>query len=161
MLRKESEDRPAEGGVLRAATIGRTLGVSVAIGSMVVFGWFALDESRTSRLQAQVFSELTGQAAVRVEPGPSDALLPAPVGPYDHRMGYASLPEFLKRLETAGFEVVEQARASMQLVRLTQWGLFAPYREKGQGGLTLFDRNGQPLHDAALLSINANKSNLR
>lgn len=148
MQRKESEDRPVEGGGgLRIATIGRTVGVSVAIGSVIVFGWFALDESRTSRLQAQVFSELAGQAAVHMKPGPSDALLPPPVGPYDHRMGYASLPEFLKRLEGAGFEVIEQARASMQLVRLTQWGLFAPYREKGQAGLALFDRNGQPMHD--------------
>jgi membrane peptidoglycan carboxypeptidase len=74
-------------------------------------------------------------------------MLPAS-GPYDQRLGYARLPEFVKRLEGAGFRVERQARLARGLRRVREWGLFPTYREKSQAGLRILDREERLLYAA-------------
>lgn len=69
-------------------------------------------------------------------------------GPYDTRLGYVGLPEFIKRLKQQGFEVTQQARISEDMVRIHDLGLYLPYAEKSVGGLGLLDCRGEPLLEA-------------
>jgi hypothetical protein len=67
-------------------------------------------------------------------------------GPYDYRLGYASLPRFTSRLEASGDRIAEQARDSNSYMLLTGLGLYPMYREKDQTGLEILDGAGQPIY---------------
>jgi membrane peptidoglycan carboxypeptidase len=108
----------------------------------------AVDEVRTSRQQADWLAERTRGLSFRVEPGPSDAIRFAGDGPYDQRLGYHQLPKLVERLRQQGFDVTAQARMSPAMLELTAEGLFTPYREKAQAGLTVQDCRGDPLFQA-------------
>lgn len=105
----------------------------------VLLSWI---ETRTSRIQAQVFSEIARQATVHMEPGPNPEAHFPTYGPYDRRLGYTRIPEFLSSLQTRGFEVASQARSSFVLNQLSNWGVFPVYQEKSRSGLYILDRNG-------------------
>jgi len=77
-----------------------------------------------------------------VDSGRADNPAPVGAGPLDVRLGYASLPDVIGRLEQRGFQVMSQARVSDRFHRIAELGLFPPYDEKTQAGLTLFGRNG-------------------
>lgn len=112
---------------------------------IAVLGWFVAEELRTSRLQARHLATLAAENQFALEDG-AGALLPAPVGPYDTRLGYNQMPAFVSRLTERGFVVTRQARPSARMVELTDLGLFPIYREKNQGGLQLLDCQALPLH---------------
>ena len=120
------------------------IGAGLAVGGG--FALFVLDELKTSRLQSALWRDLAEGARFSVEDGASDAIRFPRTGPYDERLGYHQLPGYIDRLAPQGYVVTRQARMSPRLLELQDYGLFAPYREKNQAGLTVRD-----CRDAALL----------
>jgi membrane peptidoglycan carboxypeptidase len=106
----------------------------------------ALVEIRTSFVQALVLSRVARTLTYRVERGPSPSVRFPRSGPYDERLGYTRLPDFVDRLEAAGYRVDGQARLSPGLERLAAWGLYPPYPEKTRAGLEVLDRDDRPLY---------------
>jgi membrane peptidoglycan carboxypeptidase len=82
-----------------------------------------------------------------VAPGASPSARFPNAGESDKRLGYTHLPRAIERLEAAGFEVAAQARWSRRLEYLVDAGLYAPYRRKQTGGLTIRDRLGEDVHN--------------
>lgn len=111
--------------------------------------WWAAREVRTSALQAQFFSSLVGKLKYTLEPGPSAAIRFPQDSPYDERLGYASLPEFVDKLKVKDYEVTAQARFSPKMVQLADLGVFTTYREKTQAGLAIYDCRSEPLFAAS------------
>jgi membrane peptidoglycan carboxypeptidase len=110
--------------------------------SLAAAGVFVADEMKTSDLQARLFSSIDEKVSYQAEPGPSPVIHFPESGPYDQRLGYALLPDVLKRLQEHGLTIEAQARLSPTLLNLMERGFNAPYSEKSQAGLTLFDRDG-------------------
>lgn len=117
--------------------------------ALVLIG-LGLYELRSSTLQANLFSSLAANMKFQVEPGPSAAAaIRYPQGsPYDERLGYSGMPEFLTKLQSRDFRIESQARMSADMTGLIDMGLFAPYREKTQVGLTILDCRKQALFAA-------------
>jgi len=109
---------------------------------------FAVYESRTSHMQAKFFADLARKISYRVEKGPSDAIRFPSASPYDERLGYSNLPNYLAKLKTRDYVVEAQARMSPKMVELADMGLFATYHEKTRAGLDILDHSGQPLFSA-------------
>jgi membrane peptidoglycan carboxypeptidase len=123
----------------RLAAIGA--GIAVALALLLAIA----DEIATSRRQAAWFASLAHRLTYAVEAGPADAIRFPSAGPYDERLGYARLPQFVARLEREGFAVDAQARMSPALAAVADAGLFPPYREKAQAGLEMRDCRGRTL----------------
>ena len=124
------------------------IAAGVGVGVVAAVGILVGAEIRSSYLQASLFARLASQAKYWVERGPSPSIRYTRTGPYDHRLGYADLPDFLNRLRARDYAVAEQARISPALAATMEWGLFAPYREKTQAGLSVLDCRGEPLFSA-------------
>ncbi|MGN4071045.1 transglycosylase domain-containing protein [Burkholderia gladioli] len=105
-------------------------------------------EFATSRWQARYLSSLASDVGYTVGDGPSDSIRYPLDGPYDTRLGYSQLPAFEQRLAARGYSIAAQARDSARLLSLADEGLFLPYDEKDQAGLTLRDASGAPIYDA-------------
>jgi len=121
--------------------------IGAGLGVMGGLCWFTVDELKTSRLQSALWRDLGSGAGFSVDAGASDAIRFPHTGPYDERMGYHDLPAFIERLEPQGYAITRQARMSPRLIELQERGLFTPYREKNQAGLTVRDcRNTALLH---------------
>ncbi|WLI89970.1 transglycosylase domain-containing protein [Massilia sp. R2A-15] len=113
-----------------------------------LFAWWLVQETRTSSLQAQVFSGIAQKISYKVEPGPSSTIRFPSDSPYDERLGYANMPDYLAKLKSHDYEVTAQARLSPKMVELADMGLFATYREKTRVGLDIFDYKNQPIFTA-------------
>ncbi|MES2017171.1 MAG: transglycosylase domain-containing protein [Pseudomonadota bacterium] len=113
----------------------------------VAVAW-VLRESQTSATQARVFAKMAQQLSYKVEPGPSKTIRFPHDSPYDERLGYANLPDYLDKLKTHDFLIDAQARISPKMVELADMGLFATYREKTKVGLSILDCKSQPLFSA-------------
>jgi membrane peptidoglycan carboxypeptidase len=109
---------------------------------------FAVYESRTSAMQARFFAGLAKKISYRVEKGPSDAIRFPASSPYDERLGYSNLPNYLAKLKTRDYVIESQARMSPKMVELADMGLFATYHEKTRAGLDILDYSGEPLFSA-------------
>jgi membrane peptidoglycan carboxypeptidase len=109
---------------------------------------FAVYESRTSSMQARFFAGMAKKISYRVEKGPSDAIRFPAASPYDERLGYANLPNYLEKLKTRDYVIASQARMSPKMVELADMGLFATYHEKTRAGLDILDASGEPLFSA-------------
>ena len=118
------------------------------LAAIVIAGRLVQIEVETSRLQATYLSELGQDISYAVAEGPSDSIRFPAGGPYDERLGYASLPIFEKRLLERGLSVTAQAHDSATMASVADHGLFLPYDEKDQAGLRLFDETGTLLYDA-------------
>ncbi|MGF6753576.1 transglycosylase domain-containing protein [Paraburkholderia sp. GAS42] len=116
--------------------------------ALATAGRLAQIEINTSRLQARYLTGLGRDIAFSVADGASNSIRFPASGPYDVRLGYASLPTFEQRLTARGFAVTAQARDSARMVSLADDGLFLPYDEKDQGGLLLYDASGTLLFGA-------------
>ncbi|MGS0741845.1 transglycosylase domain-containing protein [Glaciimonas sp. GG7] len=114
--------------------------------SVVAVIYCTADEVRTSRLQARYLARLGHDLTFVVAPGPSPSIHYSDAGPYDLRMGYAQLPAYLKRLIAANYSVSAQARLSPRMREMVAHGLYLPYPEKDQAGLSVFDCNGLPMY---------------
>jgi membrane peptidoglycan carboxypeptidase len=111
--------------------------------------WWMLQEMRTSAMQAKYFSNLVGKLSYKVEPGPSSAIRFPHDSPYDERLGYANLPDYLGKLKARDYEVAAQARFSPKMVELSDLGVFTTYREKTRTGLNIVDCRAEPLFTAS------------
>jgi membrane peptidoglycan carboxypeptidase len=120
-------------GAIRIATAGIIL---------IVIG-FLLDEIHTSERQARFFSNLAKGMTFDLSEGAFRPFLPSPLGPYDKRLGYAFLPDIIRRLEERGFQIIRQARVSESMYWLREWGIFPVYHEKIAAGLKILDRDGE------------------
>ncbi|MBV4485297.1 penicillin-binding protein [Pseudomonas sp. SWRI153] len=112
----------------------------------VVVGLAASREMRTSRFQARELSHYAASLTYKLEPGPSEAIRYPGNGPFDLRLGYSSLDEFLPRLLKRNYVIAQQARFSPALLSYTDKGLFVPYSEKIQAGLSITDCRAAPLY---------------
>ncbi|WP_240636177.1 transglycosylase domain-containing protein [Caldimonas tepidiphila] len=123
-------------------------GLSVLAVASAAGAWLAADEMRTSRLQAKRLAPLAREVSFRVEPGPSPSIRFPATGPYDERLGYRQLPQFIETLVGDGFQITAQSRMSPTMIELAGHGLFPAYREKAQAGLELHDCRGDSLYAA-------------
>ncbi len=139
-----------------ASTRGWAGFLSVALRRMLMVLGFSLAgfglgglmarELLSSALEAKYLARAAQQMTWQVLPGPSDEFRYPGRGPYDLRLGYSKLPGYLERLQNSGWRIVGQARISGQMARAADLGLFLPYHEKDQAGLTLFDSDRRPLY---------------
>ncbi|AVB21701.1 penicillin-binding protein [Pseudomonas avellanae] len=104
-------------------------------------------ESRSSRLQAREFSRFAASLSYSMQPGPSHDVVYPGDGPFDKRLGYSSLDEFLPRLLKRDYVITRQTQFSPELMRYVQHGFFVPYEEKTQAGLSITDCRGAPLYE--------------
>ena len=107
---------------------------------------FLYDEVTHSRVQAAELHRWADRLRHELAPGPSDRIQFPAHGPFDERMGYTRIPTFTQRLAERGFEVAQQSRHSDALLHYQQRGLFAPYAEKAQAGLTVLDCRREPIY---------------
>ncbi len=103
-------------------------------------------ELLSSALEAKYLVKTAQKMTWQMKPGPSERIRYPGEGPYDMRLGYSKLPDYLARLDQAGWQIDQQAKISMQMERADDLGLFLPYHEKDQAGLSLLDSDGKPLH---------------
>jgi membrane peptidoglycan carboxypeptidase len=80
-----------------------------------------------------------------VLPGPSESIRYTRSGPYDERLGYSRIPDFVEQSKSQDFEIKAQARPSKTYVALSDLGAFPMYREKNAAGLEVLDHNGTSL----------------
>ncbi|WP_460370238.1 transglycosylase domain-containing protein [Pseudomonas sp. Tul1A2] len=112
----------------------------------IVVGLAAAKEMRTSRFQSRELSQYAASLTYKLEPGPSEAIRYPGNGPFDMRLGYSALDEFLPRLLKRNYVVTQQTRFSPALLSYTDKGLFVPYSEKIQAGLSITDCRAAPLY---------------
>jgi membrane peptidoglycan carboxypeptidase len=105
-------------------------------------------ETETSAYQAEQLAKLARDLHWEIKNGPNGGVQLPQSGPYDLRLGYSRLPEFIQKLNERGFHVRAQAKISPRMEELVARGLFVPYREKSQTGLKIVDGTGQPLYRA-------------
>jgi len=113
---------------------------------VVAFAVFAAWEMRTSTLQAWYFTRVAEETVWGVESGPSPSIVFPEYGPTDQRLGYTEVPRMADSLRANGFDIVRQVRVSERFADVVARGVFPPYVEKVQGGLTLLDRRGTVIH---------------
>lgn len=104
-------------------------------------------ELQTSFLQSRYFSRWAEELSYTVQAAPGEIVFPE-AGPYNFRQGFSRLPDFSSRLREQGYRIARQARFSPRLVEYARWGGHPPFQEKIQSGLTILDRNGDPIYVA-------------
>jgi len=120
-----------------------SLGILLLIVGLVgLIAW----ELLSSALEAKYLVKTAQKMTWQIRPGPSNRIRYPGQGPYDVRLGYSKLPDYLARLDKAGWQIEEQAKISIQMARADDLGLFLPYHEQDQAGLTLLDSDGKPLY---------------
>ncbi len=113
---------------------------------LIVLGLAAAKEMRTSKFQAREISKYAASLKYELQPGPSDAIRYPGAGPFDQRLGYSTLDEFLPRLLKRNYVVSAQIRFSPALMKYSDKGFFVPYAEKIQAGLSITDCRAAPLY---------------
>lgn len=113
---------------------------------LIVLGLAAAKEMRTSKFQSREVSQFAASLTYDMQRGPSEAIRYPGAGPFDQRLGYSSLNEFLPRLIKRDYVVASQTRFSQKLMDYTDKGLFVPYAEKIQAGLSITDCRAAPLY---------------
>lgn len=114
--------------------------------TLIALGFAASKEMRTSKLQAREFSKFAASLSYSMQPGPSDSIFYPGAGPFDRRLGYSSLGEFLPRLFKRDYLIQSQTRFSEDLLDYSEKGFFVPYSEKIQAGLSITDCRAAPLY---------------
>jgi membrane peptidoglycan carboxypeptidase len=113
---------------------------------IAVLAFLVSDELKTSAQQASYLAHLGKDIGFPLRAGPAPSVRYPNSGPYDRRLGYSQLPLFLDRLRTRGYTVTEQAVPSATMNALVNYGLNAPYLEKDQAGLQVFDASNHLLY---------------
>lgn len=104
-------------------------------------------ESRSAHFQSRELSRYAAGLTYQVEPGPSERIVYPTDGPFDKRQGYAYLPLMLERLQQRDYQITEQSRFSDDLMAYSSRGLFPPFIEKSQSGLSISDCRGTPFYE--------------
>ncbi|WP_312932539.1 transglycosylase domain-containing protein [Pseudomonas sp.] len=118
----------------------------VVLLGLIAVGVAVYDETQTSKLQSRTFSRLASTLTYSLQPGPSETVVYPGEGPFDKRLGYSSIGEFLPRLLKRDYVISEQTRFSPALVDYVSHGLFVPFEEKSQAGLSITDCRGDTLY---------------
>jgi membrane peptidoglycan carboxypeptidase len=105
-------------------------------------------ELRSSWVESRVLSAIAGKLTFSLGQGASDGIQYSNSGPYDERLGYSRLSDFLTQLEAAGFRLEAQARESKMYHFLAKLHIYTVYKEKGQAGLEILDRDKKPFYAA-------------
>jgi membrane peptidoglycan carboxypeptidase len=103
-------------------------------------------EMQSSWLESRVLAAIAGKLTFSLGQGASDAIQYSSTGPYDERLGYSRLPNFLAQLEASGFRLESQARESKMYLLLDKLHIYPVYQEKGQAGLEILDRDRKPFY---------------
>ena len=111
--------------------------------------YLGVQESRTSAMQARIFTDLAGKMTWKVQPGLSKAIRFPHDSPYDERLGYSNLPDYIGRLSAREYQVGAQSRMSPKMLELAERGIFPVYHEKTKTGLTIYDCRAQQLYATA------------
>ncbi len=111
----------------------------------VLFGVWLAYELQTARLQSRLLHRYANTLDWSLGPGPSPAVQYPREGPFDKRLGYAYLPLLLERAQERDFVIDRQTRFSPALLDFVEHGLYPPYREKVQAGLSILDCRREPL----------------
>ncbi|NBA94549.1 transglycosylase domain-containing protein [Pseudomonas sp. R5(2019)] len=114
--------------------------------AIIALAYAISEEVRTSKLQAREFSRYAATLSYSMHAGPTDAMLYPGSGPFDKRLGYSALSEFLPRLMKRDYVIKEQTRFSPALMNYSEHGFFVPYAEKSQAGLSITDCTGDTLY---------------
>ncbi|MHC8373539.1 transglycosylase domain-containing protein [Pseudomonas sp. MDT1-85] len=112
---------------------------------VIVLGLAAAKEMRTAKFQAREISRYAASLKYELQPGPSDAIRYPGAGPFDQRLGYSAMDEFLPRLLKRNYVVAAQTRFSPALMKYSDH-FFVPYAEKIQAGLSITDCRAAPLY---------------
>ncbi|GAP37125.1 membrane carboxypeptidase [Piscinibacter sakaiensis] len=113
-------------------------GVGLLAGLAALVRW----EMRHSTLQSRALSAWARELGFALEAGPAPQAAYPSGGPYDTRLGYTRLPQFLERLRERQHRVTAQARQSPALAEYLARGFFSPHEEKAQTGLRVLDCRG-------------------
>ena len=89
---------------------------------------------RSSWLQSRILTAISHRMTFAVLPGPSESIRYTRNGPYDERLGYSHIPEFVERTASRGYAMEAQARPSKMYVALSDLGVFPIYHEKSEVG---------------------------
>lgn len=114
---------------------------------LVALGFAIETEVRTSKLQAREISRYAASLSYSMHEGASDAVKYPGEGPFDKRLGYSAMDEFLPRLLKRDYLIKQQARFSPALMSYSGHGFFVPYAEKIQAGLSITDCKGDSLYE--------------
>ncbi|MFL6656837.1 MAG: transglycosylase domain-containing protein [Massilia sp.] len=149
---QESEASPAAPQIppqppKKRGRIKRTVLLVLLVLLTVAIAW-GLREAQTSAMQARVFSGIASKISYKVEKGASKAIRFPSDSPYDERLGYANLPDYITKLQGHGYLIDAQARISPKMLELADMGLYATYREKTKVGLAILDCKAEPLFSA-------------
>ena len=117
---------------------------AAALGVVLMIAWGVAAETRTSLLQSRFFADYASEMNFSARPGPSETVRFPTGGPFDERLGYTELPDFIAALRAEDFVVDRQAQWSGALRRFVDDGGYAIYREKSRAGLQLFGRHDVP-----------------
>jgi membrane peptidoglycan carboxypeptidase len=128
-----------------ARWLKRAVVVTLCVGGLASV---AYHELRTSAIQSWLLSRYAASLSYEIKPGPSPSIAFPRGGPFDAQRGYRRLGDFSRRLASAGYTVVEQARQSARTIRFVRWGVTPPYREPAVAGLVVRDVRGESLYDA-------------
>lgn len=129
--------------------VARLLGWTLAAALLVLVASIARREMRSSEMQSELFADQTKHLSWSVAAGASNNLKFPSGGPYDARLGYSRLPQFIHNLKAQHFVIVRQARQSADLHALANAQGYSIYDEKQHAGLVLRDRTGKPLYEAS------------
>jgi len=114
----------------------------------LVVGVLAVVEAKTFFFESHFFSWVAQTLTFSVEPGPNFSLRFPEDGPYDKRLGYSQMPDFIEKLLAQGYQIEAQARPSSSLNAIINCGLYPSFREKNQAGLTIYAQGGRNLFKA-------------
>ncbi|MFN3987667.1 MAG: transglycosylase domain-containing protein [Rhodocyclaceae bacterium] len=100
-------------------------------------------EAQHAELQARYLAPYAAGLDYQLQPGTSERIAFPEHGPFNHRLGYTTLPDFSARLSPRGYRVARQVQFSEPLLEHAARGLSVPYREKSHAGLEISERHGQ------------------
>lgn len=120
---------------------------------LVVLGlctaWFIDFEVRQAYWQTRLIVPYAESLTYEVVDGKASLALYPQQGPFDQRLGYARLPQFLSTLQKQGMVIDRQAEFSDPLGRYVLKGFNPPYIEKHQGGLRIQDCRAEEFYHYA------------
>ena len=103
-------------------------------------------EIKNSALQAKFINKYADTLRYRIADGASDKISFPKKGPYDFRLGYVQLPDFLEKLQQKGMVISRQARFSEDLMNYAEKGFYIPFNQKSQVGLQIYDSVGESMY---------------
>ncbi len=133
--------------LIRSKRRGLQWGTAVSLIALTL-GVLAVIEIKTFYLEARPLARFARKLSFSVIPGPNPSPRYPQQGPYDERLGYALLPDFLNNAKAQGYHIDAQARASSGLNQVMDWGFYPTFREKSQAGLKILSNDGRSLFDA-------------